>query len=434
MFDFLRRDQPGLAAIHFPGTGPPAADAFLRLRDLGYTLSEGSSDDALWMLRLDHPTFGTADLWCERNGPLIDDFIRFAGNLSDAEKAAAMGSSSSVGLRVPAKRKQVLRDRKTMLLIARDILGDDGVMVLDIGSELPWSRASLEDELAHDADLDIEALYCLHSVYNDADADLRSEPSGEVRWLHSHGLAELGRFDIDIVAPHRAFVDACGDPIRAIATMILDGEIEPDQSQFTFGHPGGDARLVPAPRFMREAAPAMTGLRDAEDHSDRRSVLCEPVGRRLLGMGRGDRPEPIHLARRPPAEQFVIYFPPATTSLMAERAQATTGVLRALMDEFAEFEVVPVVKLGYPTPDDSKEHLWFTAHGFGPGTVDATLENRPFVVDLRPGERAERPLELLTDWMLMTPAGAVTPRSMIAARRLREHAEEIQAARAAAQD
>ena len=117
---------------------------------------------------------------------------------------------------------------------------------------------------------------------------------------------------------------------------------------------------------------------------------------------------------------------------MAERAKATLGVLRAMAAEFAEFEVVTIAKLGYPTGDGGKEHLWFEVHGFGDDTLDATLANRPFAVDLREGERAERPIELLTDWMLMTPAGNVTPRSLSAARRLREHADEIRASMAEA--
>lgn len=100
--------------------------------------------------------------------------------------------------------------------------------------------------------------------------------------------------------------------------------------------------------------------------------------------------------------------------------------------EFAEFEVVTIAKLGYPTRDGGKEHLWFEVHGFGDDTLDATLANRPFTVDLREGERAERPTDLLTDWMLMTPAGNVTPRSLSAARKLREHADEIRASMAEA--
>ncbi len=428
MFGFLQRDQPGQAAVYFPGSAPPPADAFLRLRDLGYGLTDRRADGVLWALQLEHPTLGSAELWCDRVSPPLDDFIRFASNLSDAEKAGATGSAASVGLRVPARRRQVLHDRKTMLRIARDVLGDDGVMVLDIASELPWSRASLADELAHDADLDIEALYCLHAVTDD-DAE-----AGHPRWLHTHGLAELGRFDLDILGPHPEFVAACADPIRAIATMILEGDVAADQPRFAFGQPGGDARLVPAAAFMRDADPSMAALRDAEHHDERRSVLCEPTGRKVLGFGRGDRPEPLHLTRRSPPDQFVIYFPTTTTTLMAERAQATIDVLRASMQEFAEFEPIAIVKLGYPTEGDGKEHLWFTAHSIGESTVDATLENRPFSVDLQPGERADRPLELVTDWVLMTPAGPITPRSMIGARLLREHADEIRVAMAEGRD
>jgi hypothetical protein len=221
--------------------------------------------------------------------------------------------------------------------------------------------------------------------------------------------------------------------LRAIASMILLGDVADDQDRFVFGHPGGDARFVPAARFMRDADPSFAAYRDAGDHAERRSVFCEPAGRKLLGFGRGDRPEPLRFARRPPPEQFVNYVPTSMTDLMSERAKATLGVLRAMVAEFAEFKVVTIAKLGYPTGDGGKEHLWFEVHGFGDDALDATLENRPFAVDLRMGERADRPIDLLTDWMLMTPAGTITPRSMAAARRLREHADEIRASMAETQ-
>jgi hypothetical protein len=422
MLDFLRRDEPALAAVHFPGSAPPPAEAFGRLRAAGYELHEHRVEDALWSLALEHPVHGSAELTGFRDAPLIDEAIRFAVRISEAERAAAMGSSSMVGLSVPARRRHMLADRKTLLRIARDVLGDDGVMVVDVLSQVPWSRAGLDDELMHDADLDIEALYSIHRVVDDA-PPAPVEP--DVLWLHTHGLADLGAFDIDIVAPDREFADSSGDLFRALATMVLDREIGPSQGPFTFGYPDGVARLVPADEFMRQADRRFAAVRDGDDHADRRSVLCEPSGRKLLGLGRGDRPEPLRSARRPPAEQFVVYFPNAMSTLIAERARATIGVLRVLMAEFAEFDIQALVKLGYPTSDGSREHLWFTVHAIGDETVDATLQNEPFDVDLRPGERAERPLELLSDWILITPAGPITPRSMRAARSLREHADEL---------
>ena len=113
---------------------------------------------------------------------------------------------------------------------------------------------------------------------------------------------------------------------------------------------------------------------------------------------------------------------------MAERARATIGVLRDAMTEFADIGAVAIVKLGYATRDGGKEHHWFEAHAIGESTVDATLENRPFNVDLRQGERAERPLDLLTDWMLMTPEGTVTPRYQGVVRRLRALSPDARAA------
>ena len=424
MLRFLERDQPGLAAIYFPGGAPPSAEAFLRLRDAGYQLTERRADDVLWALGLEHPDLGAADLWCDRAAPPLVDFIEYANNLSDAEMAAGRPATASVQLQVPAKRRNMLRDRKTLLRIARDVMGEDGVMVLDTASQLAWSPDALTDELSHDADLDVEALYCLHAVHGD-----EVDKPG---WIHSHGLGELGAFDFDVVAPHPEFAAQCGEMLRAIASMVLLGDVADDQDRFTFGQPGGDAQFVPAARFMRDADPSFAAFRDAGDHSERRSVFCEPAGRKVLGFGRGDKPEPLRFARRPPPEQFVNYVPASMTELMAERAKATLGVLRAMAAEFAEFQVVTIAKLGYPTPDGGKEHLWFEVLGFGDDTLDATLENRPFAVDLRMGERAERPVELLTDWMLMTPAGTVTPRSFAAARKLREHKDEIRASMAEA--
>lgn len=426
MVDFLRREQPSMAAIYFPGSAPPPAEAFGRLVSLGYELTDRRTDDALWAIGLQHADHGQAELLGSRDVPVIDEAIQFASNLTDTEKAGAMGSSAGVFLRMPARRKHALRDRKSMLRVARDILGDDGVMVIDVASELPWSRASLDDELLHDADLDVEGLYCVHNVLDDARPD--ADPP-EVLWQHTHGLAELGRFDVDIVAPDPSFAASDSEMIRGIASGILEGNIGPTERLFRFGHPGGDARLVTASDFQRDADPTFTVRRDATDHAAARSVLCEPVGRKILGFGRGERPEPLRLARRPPPEPFIIYFPTTLTELMAERAAATTNVLRSLKAEFEEFDVVAIVKLGYPTADGGKEHLWFEAHAIGDQTIDATLENKPFSVELTYGERAERPLGLLTDWMLMTPAGPISPRSLSAARRLREHADEIRSAR-----
>ena len=158
MPSFFERESPGIAVIYFHGSAPPPDGAFSRLRNHGIEVKPASRPNALWALELVHPEWGKAELLCVRDHPPIEDFIQFAINLTDAEKADAADARSAVMLSVPAKRKNVLHDRKLMLRFAAAVLGDDGVLVVDLASTLPWSRASLKDELAHDADLDIEAI------------------------------------------------------------------------------------------------------------------------------------------------------------------------------------------------------------------------------------------------------------------------------------
>jgi hypothetical protein len=433
MFGLLKRDTIGVAQVVYAGFAPPPAEAFGRLRDLRIEVSPMRPPaDALWGLELRHPDWGAATIAAFRDTPPASELVRFAVNLSDAEKAAIGDATSAVILQVPARRGHVLADRKTLLRFARALLGEDGVVAVDLASNLPWGRAALDDELAHDADFDIEALYCLHRVV-EGDGERGDEPSdGPTPWLHTHGLAEIGTFDIDVVDVHPSFVEHGSDLIRSLAFAALAGEVRADTDRFRYAPPDRQLRFVPVDRFMREAAPAYAGLRDAPGHDGPRAVLCEPSARKILGFGRGDRPEPLALARRPFPDPFVALFSADATSLMAERARATVPVLRSLVESLAEFRVQALVKLGYPTPDGSKEHLWFEIHGFADDAVDATLVNRPIAVDLREGERSPRPLDLLTDWTLITPAGWVTPRSQHAVRLLWEHADEIREAMRAA--
>jgi hypothetical protein len=429
VLDLLIRNRPSVAAAYFPGSAPPPADSFLRLRDLGYELTERRSE-YVWALALKHPEYGDAELVCPRESAPLSGETRHARNLTDEEKALADAADASVVLQVPAKRQNVLHDRKVLLRIGRDVLGGDGVMLLDVASQIPWSPAALAEELAHDADLDISAVYCLHSVLEDR-GETDPDASPTVSWLHTHGLGELGGFDLDVIAPNSEWVDSCGDIFRALAAMVLEGRIRDDNDAFVFGHPDGEARLVPVAEFMRTARPEVRSLRDAGDHGGRRSVLCEPRPRRMFGISRSGAPEPLRMAQRPLQDGFIIYFTDTISSQMAMRAQASVGLLKQFMVEFAEFEPSAFAKLGYPSPEFGREHVWFKVHDVGDTTVDATLLNQPRTLDLREGERAERPLELLTDWSLMTPVGTINPQSQVPARTLRDHADEIRAALAA---
>ena len=284
MFDFLKRDAPGIAQVYFPGSVPPPLEAFGRLRDARIDVEPlpTTDDETLWAATLRHPDWGEARIAFVRDAPPAEPLVRYAGSLTRDERDAALVPTVGIALTVPARRKAVLADRKTMLRFARALLGDDGLVAIDMASQLAWSRAALDEELAHDADLDVQSLFCLHMVFDEGDGDPSESGSP---WMHTHGLRELGAFDLDVLAAHPTFVSSSPDLFRALAFRALNGDIAPGADRVLYAYPRFELSLVPADRFMAEAADAWRALRDADHHDEHRVVLCEPSRRRLFGRG-----------------------------------------------------------------------------------------------------------------------------------------------------
>ncbi len=420
MFGLFKKDAPSGGTILFRGTNPGRPEEFAFLEKCGIRITRRpDSEEWHWSLRLEHDGWGAADLTHYKNFPppprgLID----FSMTLSDEEKELALGAGSVLVVRADSTRKNVLRDRKNFLRFVQAAMGDDGLVACDHVSQLCWSRAMLEDELAHDADLDVESVFCLHAVTGDE--------GGPVTWLHSHGLAELGAFDFDILSPNEDMCEGHGSDIcRAIAFAIVEGSVQPSTARHPLAMPGGDVRFVPVGEFNAKAPEGQRSLRDAQDpgHNTDRSVLCDPVGR-VRGLFGAD----VRMSRflsRPIAENTVFSFSDAATALMAERARKTLKIFGQLGMEFKDLGLPRLVKIGLQVdgggPSD-REHLWFEAHGMSGGTIDATLLNQPHhIARLNAGDRGRHPAELLSDWSIMSPAGSISPRSMQAARFIREN-------------
>jgi hypothetical protein len=131
--------------------------------------------------------------------------------------------TAAVAVSVRAQHEHVLRVRKRLLFWLRELMQRDGTIAIDDTSMLLWSEAMLDDELAHDADLDIESLYTIHSVRDGLDP-------ARVAWLHTHGLEELGAFDFDVLQPPAAFTNGCDVAIRALAFAGLEQTITSDRT------------------------------------------------------------------------------------------------------------------------------------------------------------------------------------------------------------
>ncbi len=431
MFDILRRRSRCTGSALFRGAIPHGLDQLDGLTASGVRVEAGAANEEVhWTATLHHPEWGQAEAVCVRNPPRPEPaLLEFDSKLTEADARAIADCGVSISLQMEGQRGFVLRDRKHMLRFLDALLGRDGVAAVDHTSTSFWTRPALDDELAHDADLDVQSIFTLHAVTEeggDGDDDV------EVLWFHTHGLGELGRFDFDVLRPDREFVAASDDFCRALAFAILEGKATPGVTDFEIGQPFPRLHLVPAADFMRQAAPGDAAVRDDPEgyHRDDRVVLCDPpAGNFLSRLFKGAKPRPAGAFRRGLPDNVMLHFSTSATDLMADRARKTFPVLRQIAGEVDELELPILVKIGYVVDGgtgNNREHLWFNVHGFGADTVNATLINSPYWIErLNEGDRGTHSIAGLSDWSVLTPFGPINPHAFYARRLIREHREDL---------
>jgi uncharacterized protein YegJ (DUF2314 family) len=358
--------------------------------------------------------------------------------LTGEERQAASAGGVCVNLTMQGVRGNVLRDRKFFLRYLRAILGGDGVAAVDHLAQRFWSAASLDEELCHDADLDVQSLYVMHNVSKDSsfkvsDSGTPPAPQEEDRrggtWLHSHGLAEIGFVDFDIINPSPDVTGRASDVLRAIAFSLVEGKVKGSAAAYPLARPNGAVRFVEVGEFLRKAPRSVAELRHGADdgHNSKRVVLCEPGGN-LLSRWLG-RVKPSRYLSEEMPDEMLVYFTNEASDLMGERARNTYSLLRSLAGELEEFDLPVIVKLGYVVDggkSTDREHLWFEVHKMEDQRLEATLANDPFgIARMKKGQRQWHDVANLSDWTIFTPAGPINPRSMLPARAIRAHREEF---------
>lgn len=416
-------------SVLFRGPMPPRPADFARLGDAAPGLQvkagpkppEGEGGPA-WAIELSHPEWGEAKLWGSRQPmpPLPKPLVQYDGRLTDGEKQTVLQGRASVMIALADPSDNLFRDRKRLFRFMRAVAGDDGVAAMDGIAQRFWSIAALDEELAHDADPDVETLFTLHAI---------SDNGEPCRWVHSHGLSEIGHFDFDILRPAEELFTTARDTFRAIAYAIVLGKWQMGERAARLVHPGGVVAVVDADEFMRKTDRCFRELRDADEgHNQNRVVLCEPrTGRLSRWLGRH---RPSQFLSSPMGDGTMVLFPNQASGLMADRARASYPLMRRLLKELlaAGCPCKTIVKLGYRVdgaegPTD-REHMWFSVNGLRSDSIDATLESSPHAIArMKLGDRATHDPDLLSDWLIFTPAGTVTPRDATAARRVREAPE-----------
>ena len=412
-----------VGSVFFPGSLPPRAADFEYLARLGVEIRPMRPPDHLqWELELNHRLWGQARLLCVRDEPPPPHFLLdWDPRLTDQERAEARRGRCSVVVSVQGVRGNVLRDRKNLFRYLRAIMGDDAVVSLDVTASRFWSRAALDDELCHDADLDVESLYVMHVVGPEG-------REGRPQWAHSHGLAELGFFDFDVLQPTEQLGSGAADAFRAVAFSIVEGRAQRSTPLLSVASNGGDVRMVDVCEFNHRAAPEAVALRDSDDfHNRNRSILCEPQ-RGLFARWFG-RVQPSRFFSQPIDDSTVFFFSNEASALMAERARLTWAKGWQYARELEEFRCPCLAKLSYRTDGGAEtdyEHLWFRVHDCRNDRLDATLINDPiYIARMSNGQRGWHDLELLSDWTIITPVGWINPRNIVPLRIIRANADEL---------
>jgi hypothetical protein len=427
---WFNKKQQLNGVLLFRGTLPLKAEefAFLAKSGIKVQLVPAPPAGARWQLALEHPKWGKARLSCLQKGlpPFPRDLIGFSDRLTPEEKDSMQIAQTGLYLAMESPSAHILRDRKNFLRLGSAICGTDGVAVVDLLANAIWTPPALQDELAHDADLDIQDIFALHAVTEQSDGS----DDQRAYWAHTHGLQEIGRFDFDLIGPSNDALSQRTDFVRASAFMVLEEMAALDGDGVEIVRNGPKVSFVSAARF----SPAATGKdvekyrRDLDPyHTKGHGVMCEAGKPGFLSrlMGRGTI-RPSRMVTQDFPDGMLINYSASAGALTADRAQKTLKVFAAWNEEFAEFSPTCIAKLRFDTSGGGSELPWFEVHGVKSEKIDATCINDPYHIEgLAKGDRAEHPAERLTDWIVMLPFANLTPRSMSAARIMRSKREQL---------
>jgi hypothetical protein len=343
--------------------------------------------------------------------PFPNVLLDHDSRLSQTDRAVVRAARSAVVATVSPGTDDPFLARKRLLRVLGSALGDHGAAALDVSAQRIWTRDALDDELAHDAPLDVDQMYVLHAVTGDAG----------VYWLHSHGLDTLGGFDFDILRPDPGHANSDLGVVRAAALASIEGRLRPGGDPIRLCSLEQEVHGVAADEFMRRAAPEDARLREPADHTEQRVVLCDPHAKLVPAWL--SRPRPSRLFQGKMPERALVFYSTSASRRAGERARGTYVRMRAAMDEFGSMGLPALVKLAYEVdgggPND-REHMWFEVHACHEEEVEATLMNDPFrIAGMHRGDRARHPVSRLSDWQVMTPMGSIKPTTLHLVRAIR---------------
>jgi len=235
-------------------------------------------------------------------------------------------------------------------------------------------------------------------------------------WLHTHGLQRCGAIEVEVLeATDPAMASDLMHLVNAMAMWMIDhgppsiGEpIEVGRGMPVAWVPWDDARVRWRPREFETPE-------DRAQHGGLRGALVVVGERRRFLRRPVPAYGPLGQYERELAHDPVFYRSLLETQRMSQLASEHFPVFRRFLAKHAGEEGWSfLVKLGYSVDGEGsgegREHLWFEAHAFEAGRLDATLLNEPHMIArMSSGDRDWHAVDQMSDWRISSPDGGFGP-------------------------
>ena len=236
-------------------------------------------------------------------------------------------------------------------------------------------------------------------------------------WLHTHGLNRCGRPELEVLASTKDNYQEHYNVLETLANRILEDEEVPEfGSPYFLAYVAEGMPLVVTLIDWEEAVelyePDMLGgKRDRKDGHDRDTcvVFVYP------SKESADKGEfyPLDIYDKFMKENPVFMISNEETDRM--RAQAVERI-SYLFDAAADQDNHILVKIGllvdeeHKTQDNEREHIWFELLEVSGDRFQAKLTQEPYYIkDMHEGFVGEYGPEDVTDWLIYTPEGRISP-------------------------
>lgn len=238
-----------------------------------------------------------------------------------------------------------------------------------------------------------------------------SAPSGEV-WLHTHGLIRCGLTELEILQSDTQNYNTHYSVISTFASYLIDNiDDKIDRAyigSFYDNTPLVVTRLLWTEGLKQYKKLELGGINDRTDmHNSQTCIVFAFTSEENEKKGVYTKiPEFNTLLKNNP----IFFISDTETNRMSLLAREKYDCLKTT---FNDKDTHILIKVGLPTAHDDSpdhEHIWFELQSIDGESFTAKLTQEPYdVPDMHEGDEGTYTVDDITDWIVYTPNGQITP-------------------------